>query len=179
MASTALLEKPGYQPIYVFNAFFMNMRAEYVAPGAAIHWFAVEWDEAMVPWADFRGKVLGPTDPADAPPESIRGMIRANWEQLGLASLPNTSTNGVHASASPLEAMYERMNWLAIPLAEDPFGNYLLQCQIPQEFILHCQTDPQVNLPEGKTGSVWDSLEDSDATACVNKFVDLVNLNMN
>jgi len=173
-----LMEKPGYTPIYTFNAFFMNMRNDYVAPGASIHWFAVEWDEKAIPWADFRGLVLGPTDPATAPTNSIRGMILANWQELGLASQPNVGNNGVHASASPLEALYERMNWLGMPCNEDAFGNFLLQCQVPPEFIDHCAVDPQVNLPDGSTGSVWDFLEDSDASACVDKFVNLVNVNM-
>merc|ERR1740117_1546287 len=65
-----LLEKEGFQPIYVFNAFFMSMRNDYVAPGAAIFWFTVEWDDAALAWADFRGKVLGPTDPNNAPADS-------------------------------------------------------------------------------------------------------------
>lgn len=174
-----LLEKPGFEPLYTFNAFFMNMRQDFVAPGASIHWFTVEWDEKAIPWADFRGQVLGPTDPADAPANSVRGMVFANWQELGLASCPNTGNNGVHASASPLEALYERMNWLGVPCEEDLFGNFLLaQCQVPPEFVDHCAVDPQVNLPDGKTGSVWDYLEDSDASACVDNFVNLVNMNM-
>jgi len=174
-----LLEKEGFQPLYTFNAFFMNMRQDFVAPGACIHWFTVEWDEKAIPWADFRGQVLGPTDPADAPANSIRGMVLANWQELGLGFCPNTGNNGVHASASPLEALYERMNWLGVPCEEDLFGNFLLaQCQVPPEFVDHCAVDPQVNLPDGKTGSVWDYLEDSDASACVDNFVNLVNINM-
>mmetsp|Transcript_112793 Transcript_112793/g.217247 ORF Transcript_112793/g.217247 Transcript_112793/m.217247 type:complete len:498 (+) Transcript_112793:51-1544(+) len=173
-----LLEKPGFQPIYVFNAFFMNMRNEYVTPGSSIHFFSVQWDQNVIPWADFRGKVLGPTDPSTAPPDSIRGMLYANWQALEITALPNTGTNGVHASASPMEGLYERMNWLGIPCAEDPFGSYLLQIGVPQDFIDYCATDPQVTLPDGKTGSIWDFLEDSDATECVDKFVQVLNLNM-
>ena len=35
-------------------------------------------------------QVLGPTDPADAPKDSLRGGILGEWEKLGLASAPNT-----------------------------------------------------------------------------------------
>ena len=38
---------------------------------------------AVCSWGDFRAKVLGPTDPADAPLDSLRGVIAANWEALG------------------------------------------------------------------------------------------------
>lgn len=70
--------------IYVFNGFFMTMRANFVAPGASIYYFSVEWDAADLRWAAFRGEVLGPTDPASAPAGSLRAEIYANWEALGL-----------------------------------------------------------------------------------------------
>ena len=57
-------------------------------------------------------QVLGPTDPAEAPPDSIRGLVLKWWEPLGLTSVPNVGDNGVHASASPFEALAERTNWL-------------------------------------------------------------------
>ena len=55
------------EDIYVFNGFFMEMRAAFVAPGASIHYYVVEFEPADCKWAAFRGDVLGPTDPADAP----------------------------------------------------------------------------------------------------------------
>merc|ERR1719265_103147 len=108
-----LMEMSGKQ-LYVFNAFFMSMRAGFTAPGKCIHYFTVEWDPAALSWADFRGQLLGPTDPADAPPGSLRGLMLAHWEQLGLPGKPNTGDNGVHASASPFEGLAERVNWLGL-----------------------------------------------------------------
>ena len=35
-----------------------------------------------------------------------------NWKEYGLAEIPNVGDNAVHASASPFEALCERMNWL-------------------------------------------------------------------
>ena len=61
--------------------------------------------------SDFRGQLLGPTDPAEAPASSLRGKIAAQWEALGLAAAPDVGDNGVHASASPFEALAERLNW--------------------------------------------------------------------
>ena len=34
-------------------------------------------------WADFRGKLLGPTDPAAAPAGSLREQVYSKWEDLG------------------------------------------------------------------------------------------------
>merc|ERR1719335_60662 len=66
----AKLEKDGKGPYYVFNGFFMTMRAGFVKEGASIYYYSVEWEKKHLSWADFRGKVLGPTDPAEAPKES-------------------------------------------------------------------------------------------------------------
>merc|ERR1712014_474259 len=109
-----------------FNGFFMSMRSAFTVPGKCIHYYSVEWDEKDLSWEDFRGKVLGPTDPAEAPADSLRGKILADWEKLGLQSVPNVGDNGVHASASPFEGLAERMNWLSTPLAQDAYATALL-----------------------------------------------------
>lgn len=108
------------------RAQFMSMRSKFTAPGTSIYYFAVEFEKDELSWADFRGKVLGPTEPSEAPADSLRGKIFADWQALGLETPPNTGDNGVHASASPFEGLAERMNWLKVPLEHDPFGALLL-----------------------------------------------------
>jgi hypothetical protein len=44
----------------------------------------------------------------------IYRTIYKGWEGLGLDYKPNVGDNGVHASASPFEALAERMNWLKV-----------------------------------------------------------------
>ena len=39
------------------------MRGKFTQPGESIHYFVVSVPPSL-PWADFRAKVLGPTDPA-------------------------------------------------------------------------------------------------------------------
>ena len=80
----------------------------------AMQYYVVEFDPAKLSWADFRGKVLGPTDPAQAPEGSLRATILKDWKTLGLEYQPNVGDNGVHASASPFEGLAERMNWLKV-----------------------------------------------------------------
>ncbi len=41
-----------------------------------------------------------------------RGLFYKNWEENGLPAKPNVGDNSVHASASPFEALAERMNWI-------------------------------------------------------------------
>merc|ERR1719265_1077630 len=162
----AKLEKEGKGPYYVFNGFFMTMRAGFVKPGAAIQYYVVDFDAATLSWADFRGKVLGPTDPADAPADSLRGGAYANWEKLGLAAQPNTGENCCHASASPFEGLCERMNWLGADAATDPWGAALIAAGVDLATINAWSLDPAV---AGK--SIWDQLEDSDSQACIDTCV--------
>ena len=168
-----LIEMAGKDPIYVFNGFFMQMRTEFTKPGLSITYFVVEWPEAGMPWADFRGKLLGPTDPADAPADSARGMVLAQWKELGLAEEPNTGLNGFHASASPFEALAEINNWLETPIADIPYGQALLAAGLSEATIKDWSVDPVVAQVGGGKGSLFDSVEDLDSNACTAKLVQL------
>jgi len=161
------LPRAGKSPIFVLNGFFMSMRQKFVVKGSSIHYYVVEWDAAKLSWKDFRGKVLGPTDPADAPAGALRQTILAQWQQLGLAAAPNVGDNGVHASASPFEALAERLNWLHGKLEEDSFGKRLLAAGVTKEQILAWSIDPQVIDGDGKQVSRFDSLEDADSDECI------------
>jgi hypothetical protein len=164
-----LIEAPGKKPVYVMNGFFMEMRSKFVAPGTSIHYYVVEFDPAQLSWADFRAKVLGPTDPKDAPEGALRASIFKDWQSLGLAAVPNVGDNGVHASASPFEGLAERMNWLAADPAKDAFGARLIKSGVSVDTIKKWSVDPQV---KGK--SLFDQLEDLDTPACAAKAAALV-----
>lgn len=173
-----LVEIEGKTPIYVFNGFFMSMRSKFTAPGEKIHYYTVEWDEKDLAWEDFRGKVLGPTDPKDAPADSLRGKILSDWKKLGLKSEPNVGDNGVHASASPFEAMAERMNWLSVRCNNDSFCKALVAAGVKEATIKAWSVDPQVKIDgSGKKGSFFDALEDMDSSACLEKSKALHGLN--
>jgi len=169
----AKLAKEGGEPIYVFNGFFMSMRTKFTTPGTSIHYYVVEWDPKVLSWADFRGSFLGPTDPAQAPAGSLRGQIMAGWQDLGLQTVPNVTDNGVHASASPYEAMAERMNWLASPFEKDPFAAAALEAGVSAEYLKAGTVDPQVPLLNGSMGSLFDALEDLDTPACLERLAAL------
>jgi len=163
---------------YTFNAFFMTMRGKFTAPGTSIHYYVVEFDPTKLSWEDFRGSVLGPTDPKDAPEGALRGIIAADWEKLGLKAPCNGGDNAVHASASPFEGLAERTNWLGVAIADDAFGKVLLGAGIPEETIKKWSSDPQVTYDAAtakstgkEKGSIFDALEDMDYQACLDKCV--------
>jgi len=163
----------GKEPIYVLNGFFMAMRSKFTKKGTSIYYYSVEWDPAKLSWADFRGKVLGPTDPEQAPKDSLRGEIMEKWEELGLKAKPDVGDNGMHASASPFEALAERNNWMGVPFDKDRFGSALIEEGVTQDVLTAWSVDPQVTLGGDKKGSIFDALEDLDADACVKKIVQL------
>jgi len=164
-----LVEMKGKE-LYVFNGFFMSMRSAFTAPGRSIHYYTVEWDPQALSWEDFRGKVLGPTDPKEAPKDSLRGEILSSWRDLGLQGEPNVGDNGVHASASPFEGVAERLNWLGKQCKQDSYCKSLLRAGIKNETINAWSVDPQVKIDaSGKKGSLFDQLEDMDAQACIDK----------
>ncbi|CAK9087009.1 unnamed protein product [Durusdinium trenchii] len=163
--------------IYVINGFYMNMRSKFTAPGTSIYYYEVEWPAEKMSWADFRGKLLGPTDPASAPEGSLRQMIYSKWSELGLPARPDTGDNGVHASASPFEALAERCNWLRASISKDAFGKGLLASGIPLPMLTkEWFNDPQVDFEGGKK-SLFDLLEDLDAAACLKKCKDIAAAN--
>jgi len=162
------LQLEGRPSIFTFNAFFMSMRDKFVADSVSIHYYVVEFDPEFLTWKDFRGKVLGPTDPSAAPADSLRGSLLQTWEEMGLAAVPNTGDNCVHASASPFEGLAERMNWLKRDPTTDSFGQAAIAAGISVETLKAWSVDPQV---KGK--SVFDQLEDSDAAQCLETMVAL------
>lgn len=155
--------------LYVFNGFFMEMRSGFTAPGKKIHFYDVEWDPKELSWEDFRGKLLGPTDPKEAPKDSLRGLVLGDWKKLGLASEPNTGDNAVHASASPFEALAERMNWLGVKCSNDVYCKALVAAGIPEKTIDEWTRDPQVfvDSEKSKKKSLFDTLEDQNADVCL------------
>jgi len=170
------LEKDGKGPFYVFNGFFMTMRAGFVKEGATVYYYVVEFNTSDLSWADFRGQVLGPTDPATAPADSLRGAAFAGWKDLELPSEPNTGENCCHASASPFEGLCERMNWLGYTAQRDSWGKALLDAGVRAATIKEWSLDPQVTYGDKlapTTKSIWDSLEDMDAQPCIDKCVEL------
>lgn len=163
-----VIETADKPKIYVFNAFFMSMRSKFVTPGTSIHYYVVEFSPKSLPWAEFRGSVLGPTDPSAAPAGSLRNLMLQSWESLGLAYEPTVGDNCVHASASPFEGLAERMNWLKVDPTEDSFGKLCLDAGLSVETLKEWSVDPQV---KGK--SVFDQLEDKDVDDCLQTLLEL------
>ena len=130
---------------------------------------------------------------------SARRTIYDNWRTLDLPAQPNTGDNGVHASASPFEALAERANWLKTPIDKDFYGRGnclctacghirrsicvcnlyawmytgLMAAGVPLSAITSWCDDPLVTC-NGKKGSLFDHLEDLDADVVLLKAQNIV-----
>jgi len=155
------------------NGFYMSMREKFTKPEATLAYYVVEFEADKLSWEDFRGKVLGATDPATADEGALRRTIFDTYKELGLTSEPNVGDNGMHASASPFEALAERMNWLSAELEGDDFGKAMLAAGLSKETIMSWTKDPQVEIGDGKKGSLFDQLEDMQSTDCLKKAAGL------
>jgi len=155
--------------LYIINGFYMAMRAKYTTAPASIRFYTVEWPAEAMSWEDFRGKLIGATDPSTADAGSLRGKVYAQWESLGLGAQPDVGDNGIHASASPFEGLAERLNWVGADLATDTFGKKLLDAGVPKDTVTAYTQDPQVQF-DGEMTSLFDLLEDTDADACCAKM---------
>jgi len=153
---------------YVFNGFFMSMRAKYTGE-AKTHYYVVQFDSEELSWTDFTNKVLGATDPSKAHVNSIRGFVHARWQQLGLGRECDMGDNVLHGSASPFEALAEITNWLECDISSQPFGRLLRGAGVSAKTIEDWRCDPQVVFPEKPPGtfSLFDLVEDSDTEACL------------
>eukprot|EP00560_Eucampia_antarctica_P006334 CAMPEP_0197823358 /NCGR_PEP_ID=MMETSP1437-20131217/700_1 /TAXON_ID=49252 ORGANISM="Eucampia antarctica, Strain CCMP1452" /NCGR_SAMPLE_ID=MMETSP1437 /ASSEMBLY_ACC=CAM_ASM_001096 /LENGTH=342 /DNA_ID=CAMNT_0043422485 /DNA_START=451 /DNA_END=1479 /DNA_ORIENTATION=- len=167
----------GDKSLYVFNAFFMNMRSKFVGKDISIHCYEVQWESENLSWSSFRNDLLGPTDPSEAPPGSIRRTILEQYKELGISAEPNKGDNGVHASASPFEGLAEKANWLGHPITSDAFGKALLAGGLSEQTIKDWCVDPRVKMEDGSLGSIFDALEDMNAEDCLKKLVELSKIN--
>jgi len=153
--------------IYIVNGFYTSLREKFTTPGSSIHYMVVEWDSTALSWSFFRSGVIGATNPKNATDGSIRRHILDNYAALGLKDQPDVQQNGVHASASPFEALCEKTNWLGSKVEEDPMGDELLRKSVPESTIKMWMGDCPVEF-NNKILSLFDLLEDLDYEPCMN-----------
>jgi hypothetical protein len=108
---------------------------------------------------------LGPHSSLSLRPFSLLARLAS----LILTPLSPLLAPGMHASASPFEAMAERANWLGADISKDIYGKTMLAAGLPMSTIVQWTQDPQVPLADGSKGSLFDALEDTNAAACLEK----------
>jgi len=153
--------------LFVINGFYPAMRERFTAPGLTIQWYDTVFDPEKLSWSDFRGKVIGATDPSKAAEGSLRNVLLTRYSELGLEDEPTVTNNGIHASAGPIEGMRERMVWIGA----DPYGTELAKALrdagFSRETIDSWLENAEAELKDGTRDPVFDLTEDMDADEAV------------
>jgi len=156
---------------FIVNGFYQELHNNYVKSGKEVKWFVVKWKPENLSWRKFRQDIIGEVDPAMAKPGSIRRDFYDNWQELGLASQPDTGSNVIHGSASPVEAMWERLNWMgpSHKLEDDPMAQSLCRHsgKTMEELQRWCY-DPVVSISnDAERQSLYDYFENFDTQDCL------------
>mmetsp|Transcript_8621 Transcript_8621/g.12529 ORF Transcript_8621/g.12529 Transcript_8621/m.12529 type:complete len:340 (-) Transcript_8621:166-1185(-) len=179
--SVGLISVNHKEPLYVFNGFFSEMRDKYIGEDAVVHGYDIEWDANECNWKDFRSGVVGCKDPGKAEKGSLRREIFDRYKELGLSSPPDTNDNCIHASASPLEGIAEKKNWMSKQIIDDKFGRALLSQGLTQKLLVDkFFKNPDVDIPNqmGKKGSLFALVEDMDAKECLDNLISVYDLQL-
>ncbi len=94
-------------PLYLVNGFHPRQLEHYTAKGRSIVAFTLVSD---LNWSEARNHFIGKTNPFDAEPGSIRRTLLENKDSYGLQTV-NSSWNGVHLSAGPVESLVELIRY--------------------------------------------------------------------
>jgi len=118
--------------------------SRFSAPGSR-HYFCVKWSAKLMPWETFQADFVGSAeDPADAPPTSLRGFLYTQWREVDLKRQPGAHNIGIHASASPLEGLADRLRWLGSDVEDDPFGKVLADRGIKLDWVMNNLENKQI-----------------------------------
>jgi len=148
----------------VLNAFHPYQLVPFTTKGHSVVAFECFSDMS---WADLRNKVCGTTDPKKALSGSFRNLLLTKREELGLVSV-DTSNNGCHMSAGPLEAMIEIRRFMSddktrITVNQTHFGTQLHDAGASASDIEALLKNPQVSIGDGKTKTAFDASEEVNA----------------
>jgi hypothetical protein len=156
--------------LFLINGFHPLQVAHFTAPGKAILVMALRGNAS---WREARTSFVGATRPQDAVEGSLRALLLARREQLGLAEV-SMGFNGVHLSAGPVEGLAELRRFVSdlasgpLPIGSFAFGKSLLAAFGPQaaDFVLG---NPIVDY-EGRRVSIFDLTEELDAGEAIERL---------
>ncbi len=95
------------KPVYLVNGFHPRQLEHYTAPGKSIVAFTLTGN---LDWSEARNRFIGKTNPLEAEPGSIRRTLLDKRMEYGLQFV-NSSWNGVHLSAGPVEGLVELIRY--------------------------------------------------------------------
>ena len=163
----------------VFNGFFPQLRASFIATGATCNWYSVELDESQVTWQNFGNQIIGSKDGSQAATTSLRYFVWRNWRALKLSRCPTIFDNGIDGSTGPIRAVVERCIWQNTTASNDPYYLELLDAGVSAGTIAKWLSNAYlVDSSDGnKVKCAVDASKWLQSTACVAKALALAGAN--
>lgn len=156
------------QPIFLVNGFHPRQLEHFIAPGRSIVALTLVGNTS---WKRARNSFIGKTNPQDAEQGSIRRTLLENKNTFGLTAV-NSSWNGVHLSAGPVEGLIELIRYntdfdseINLMFSDFSFGKTLNE-NFNQNTIQKIITNSNFVF-EGKETNVFDLTEEKDATEAI------------
>lgn len=141
---------------FVLNGFYPAIQEKFTTPDAHLICFRVDLNG--LDWEKFRA-LIGPTNPAEASLNTIRGGLYGKQKDFGIHM--DGQDNGLHGSASPLEALFEKSIWLNFSFQQEELGNMLLRYGLTVRDIQQWQDNPEV-VYNGEKKKVFDLVENKN-----------------
>ncbi|WP_178932449.1 hypothetical protein [Oceaniferula marina] len=161
------------EAIYLVNGFHPRQLEHFTQPGRCIVALTLTGD---ISWKEARQSLIGATAPDAAQTGSIRRTLLDNMEAYGLKAV-NSSWNGVHLSAGPIEALTELIRYQSdfeqqnILTAEDfSFGRDLVET-FGAEKTASILANPNVETADGAI-SVFDLTEEKNTAEALELLQD-------
>jgi hypothetical protein len=150
------------EDLVVLNPFHPQQVAHFTAAGGAIALLEC-WSELALPV--IRRTLIGTTDPLDAEPESLKGILFREATALGLGKI-STRRNAVHVSPGAVEGMatiarYFSAGGSVIRPQDTAFGRRLLAAGLSAEQVAWTAGDPYIE-SGSDAGPLFELTEDLD-----------------
>ncbi|MGW7466969.1 hypothetical protein ACWGJT_20240 [Streptomyces xantholiticus] len=158
------------EDLVILNPFHPQQVEHFTAPGGAVAVLECRSDLAL---PAIRRDLIGATDPMDADPNSIKGILRREGESLGLGRV-STRRNGIHVSPGAVEGMATIVRYFSVggaPISpeETAFGRRLMEAGLSADRVAWAGGDPYIET-ENHSGPLFELTEDMDWTDAV-RFV--------
>ncbi len=157
--------------VFLINGFHPSQLLHFTAERRGILAMALRGD---ADWREARTSLIGATRPEDAVPGSLRAVLLARRDELGIQEI-SQGFNGVHLSAGPVEGLAELRRFGSdlsagglLPIAAFSFGKRLIEA-FGEETAEHFLSNPTVEL-EGRSVSIFDLTEELNAGAAIERL---------
>ncbi len=157
--------------VFLINGFHPRQLEHFTQPNRLIIVFTLVGDTQ---WKEARNDLIGATNPVNANEGSIRKTLLDNKEEFGLQNI-NSSWNGVHLSAGPVEGLIELIRYNSdydagegLHYKDFSFVKKLIDAfgEKKSEWIL---SNPEVEY-KGKRESVFDLTEEMNSKEAIERI---------